>query len=169
MRLSVGDAPELQAAVLAFRAADRDIRNEISRQTRAVLNPVWRGIVSANATSHMDAVVLAKGARVQAGNPPAFLAATSTRVMRGGLVPADNWQAFEFGTRKRGKFTTYKRRSAGGGVHDVTRRTANGLPRRTGTGRVAYPALAETMPRAVSLWLQVIVRAYGRAAEGDRV
>lgn len=169
LTLSVGDAPELRAAVLALRAADRDLRNTINRQTRATLNPVWRGIVNANATSAMDAAVLAKGARVAPGNPPAFVAAASRRALSGGLVPDAQWQAFEFGTGNRGKYRTYQTRSRKGNAYTVTRRTSNQLPRRAKGGRVVYPAVAETMPRAVSLWVQTIVREYARAADADRV
>lgn len=167
--LSVGDAPELQAAVLALRTADREVRNAIHRQTRATLNPLWRATVAAHARTPLDTAVLAKGARIATGNPPAFVAATSTRALSGGLVPSDQWQAFEFGTHKRGKSRTYRTRSRNGNAYTVTRQTANQLPRFAKGGRVVYPAMAETLPRAVSLWVQTIVRMYAHAAEGETV
>lgn len=162
--LRVQSSRELQAAVLAFKGADRDLQSEIRRATAQTMNPVWRGIVQVNATTARDTRVLAQGARIRPGNPPTAIAATSRRRLSGGLVPVQAWQAFEFGA-DRNATTTYTRRSPGGGTHQVTRRTKRQLPPRIRTGRVVYPAFAEIAPRMVSLWVQLVVKKYLDAAE----
>lgn len=163
--LDVGDAPrEVRAAVLALRRADRDLRSKINRATRETLSPVWRGLVQNNAYRRRDGAILAKGARIKAGNPPAGIAASSRRPLSGGLVPGDQWAPFEFGG-DRSKVTTYTRLSPRGRSHQVRRHTARQLPPRSRQGHVVYPAVAEIAPRAASLWVQLIVRAYLDAAE----
>lgn len=162
--ISVRDHDELRAVVLALKAADRDLRSDINRATRETLNPVWRGLVDVNATYRRDQAVLAKGTRIKAGNPPVAVAASSRRKLRGGLVPAEQWHAHEFGADREAT-ATYQRRSPKGTVHTVTRHTRRQLPPRYRKGRVVFPAFAEFAPRAVSLWVQLIVRKYNEAAE----
>jgi len=169
--LKVGDAPELRAAVLAMKGVDREVRSRISKATRETMNPVWKSLVAVNATSHMDARIMVPGARIAAGNPPSAVAANSKRPLRagkGGLTPAIHWRGFEFGSPSRNDYSRYKRTSPKGKVHTVERRTMRGMPPRTRTGRVVYPAFAEIAPRMVSLWVQIIVRTVHDAAEGKR-
>lgn len=148
-----------------MKSAGRELRNDINRATRAEMNPVWRSLVSLHSTYRRDGLVIARGARIKAGNPPVAVAATSKRPLSGGLVPAQDWHVIEFGAGARERYTTYRRRSPNGGTHLVRRRTMRGLPRRIRSGRVAYPAVADIAPRMVSLWVQIIVRKYLEAAE----
>ena len=166
--ISVQDSRELQAAVLAMKAADRGLRTEINRATVATIGPVWKQVVQANATRPMDARVLAVGVRVKAGNPPVAMAANSKRAVGRSkrLVPADRFRGYEFGVGNPNAFSRYTRRSRNGGTHQVERRTMRHLPRFTKTGRVVYPAFADIGPRVVSLWVQLIVEKYNNAAEG---
>lgn len=163
--LRVGDHRAAQAAVLAFKAADRGLRSRINQATRQTMNPVWRGLVAEHARTATDRAVIVKGARIAAGNPPVAVAATSKRALRGGLVPVESWPAVEFGGN-RNATTTYRRRSANGGTHTVTRHTRRQLPARNRRGRVALRATADIGPRLASLWAQLIVRVYHDAAEG---
>lgn len=164
------DDRALQAAVLAFKAADRNLRSDINKATRETMNPVWRGLVAQNATGKggLTDRLLGPGARVAAGNPPVAKAAQSTRgVGRGrSLRPADDFGPWEFGVPNREKYTRYRRTSPKGKPHNVRRRTMRGLPQGDRSGRVVYPAFAEIAPRMVSLWVQLIVRKYHEAAEG---
>ncbi len=155
--IRVGDHRELQAAVLALRVMDRSLRNDIARSTKAVFDPIWQGQVEAFATTKLDKMVIAKGARVKAGNPPTAIAASSEARMRGGLIPAEDWAPFEFGTNDRNKVTTYQSHR-GSTSFKVTRHTARQLPGRNRRGRVAYRAFEEVAPRIVSLWVQMIVK-----------
>jgi hypothetical protein len=168
--LSVGDTRELQAAVLALKSADRELRGNINRATVEVGNAIWRPTVEAHATRHMDARVLAVGARVKGGNPPVAMAANSTRPVgkTKRLIPATMWQGFEFGA-DRESYSRYQRvNRTTGGTHTVERRTMRGLPPRYRKGRVVFPAFADVAPRMVSLWVQLIIKAYNDAAEGKR-
>jgi hypothetical protein len=167
MPLSVKADPRLKAAVLAMRAGDRTLRADINRATKDTIGPVWTRAVLAHASTDLDRAVIAKGARIKPGNPPAAVAATSTRRLRGGLVPAVEWAAYEFGGTP-AKVSTYQRTSPKGRQHKVTRHTARQLPAHTGKGRVALPAFADIAPRAVSLWVQLIVKRYASALDGGR-
>ncbi|MGV8965341.1 MAG: hypothetical protein ACOH2F_03595 [Cellulomonas sp.] len=171
--LSVGDHRELQAAVLALKAADKSIRNDISRATRAEMNPVWRELVSEHlsGTSLMTGRVLGSGVRIAAGNPPVAKAAQSTRGIGQGkrINPSEDYPAWEFGVVDRNAYSKYRRRNRkAGGTHEVERRTMRALPRRVPKGRIVYPAFKEIAPRMVSLWVQIIVRKYAEALEGNR-
>jgi hypothetical protein len=163
--IAVGDVREAQAAVLAFKAADRDLRKRINTATRETMNPVWRSLVDEHASSPIDKRVLAKGARVAAGNPPTAIAASSRRPLSGGFIPADDWPGREFGAN-RNATTTYTRRSPAGTTHQVTRHTRRQLPARNPSGRVVYAAVRKIAPRLASLWVQLIVRTYYDAADG---
>lgn len=164
--LRVGDHRAAQAAVLAFKSANRGLRTRINKATRETMNPVWRGLVAEHARTATDRAVVVKGARIAAGNPPVAVAATSRRPLRGGLVPIEQWPAVELGAARNVR-TTYRRRSKNGGTHTVTRRTRRQLPDRTSSGRVALRAAADIGPRLASLWVQIIVRVYRDAAEGQ--
>jgi len=157
----------LKAAALAVKAAPRDVRKIVTDDTRTIMGPVWVGEVNARARTRVDSLVIAKGARIKGGNPPTAVAATSTRKLKGGLVPADTWGPIEFGSPGRDKPTTYRRKNTrAGGTHSVTRRTRAQLPAADPKGRVAFAAFGEVAPRVVALWVQSIVRAYYTALEG---
>lgn len=165
--LSVRDSKALEASVLALKRMDRTLRNDINRSTKAMLDPLWKDAVGRNARTATDRLVIVKGTRVKAGNPPVAIAATSRKALSGGLVAADQWPVIEFGGTYN-KVTTYDRVSPKGKHHRVTRHTARQLPARVKTGRVAYKALAEVTPRVVSLWVQMIVAKTYEAIEGRR-
>lgn len=162
--LSVRGSRQIRAVVLAVRLANRDLRNDINRTTREVLNPIWRSAIDKYAVTPLDRAVIAKGARIAPGNPPAAVAGTSRRALKGGFVPADEWTAVEFGANRE-KVTTYDRRSPSGTTHSVTRHTARQLPARRKSGRIAYRAFADVAPRAVAEWVQLVIRKYTEAAE----
>lgn len=162
--LSARGSDQLRAVALAMKLIERDVRNAINRATRQTMTPVWRDAVAANARTGLDRRVVATGVRIAAGNPPALVAATSKRALRGGLVPVETWQAVEFGA-DREKVTTYSRRSPKGTQHQVTRHTARQMPQRRRGGRVAYPAVKQFAPRLAALWVQIVVRQIHEAAE----
>ena len=162
--LSVKANRQLQAVVLSMKAADKELRTDINKATRDTMNPVWRSLVDLEATRSLDAAVVAKGARIAAGNPPAAVAANSRKALSGGMVPAEWWHAVEFGA-DRNKVRTYDRVSPKGNRHKVTRHTARQLPPRYRTGRVAHQAFADIAPRMASLWAQIVVKKYLDAAD----
>lgn len=163
--MSVRGSRELKAAVLAVAQARRDVRNDLNRSTRQVMNEPWRAAVAAHASTDLDRQVIVKGARILAGNPPVAVAATSRRRLKGGLIPVEDWHAVEFGASQ-GTTSTYPSRSPRGRaftVHD--RHTTRQLPTRSRSGRVAFAAVADIGPRLASLWVQQVVRTFYDAFE----
>lgn len=161
----------LRGAVLALKAVDKPIRKEIAQQTREEMNPEWREAVATHAAgSRFDNATFGKGARVAAGNPARLVAASSKRALRkgsNGFVPDVMGRALEFAEPDRSKKSQYVRKYKGAGsVHEVARRTLTGYPAARRGGRVVYPAVAEVMPRFVSLWVQIIVRNIYKSMEG---
>lgn len=164
---SAASSDTFRAVALALKLIDKDVRNEINRTTRSVLAEIWIPAVTSRTDRmpEIDKKVLGKGTRVKPGNPVQLLASTSTRPLSGGLVPNDYSRGFEFGTDKRDKYSTYERKSPNGGSHSVTRRTTRHLPNRVRKGRAVFPAVAETVPRLTSLWVQIVVRKIYEAHE----
>lgn len=157
---SARTVPLFRAVALALKATDKGIRKDISQQTRTTLNPIWREEITRRAgISRMDAAVFGKGARIAAGNPSRAIAASSRRALSDGFIPDRDAAAREFGANRE-QYTTYDRKG-----HPVTRRTKRGLPAPNRRGRVVYPAWANTAPRMVSLWTQIVVRNIHEALE----
>lgn len=163
--VSVGDDRSLQAAVLAFKLADRGLKKRVNDAVRTHLNQPWKSGIAQRASTPLEQRVLVPGARVAAGNPPAFVAATSNRRLSGGLIPNAQGHAVEFGAAD--TTTTYRRRTPSGGTTSVTRHTRRQLPRRRKAGPVMATA-AEFGGRAASLWTQLIVKVYHDAADEGR-
>lgn len=166
MRLSVGDAPrEIRAAVLAVKTADREIRNDLNRRTRAEFKPVWTQSLTSKVSGQDPRFnLLPAGAKIQAGNPPSFVTA-STKKKVGGLVAVENWAGFEYGANK-AAVSQYERSSPLGRTHKVRRRVQTGHPKRLRKGRVIGPAVQELLPRLASLWVQTVIKTYLDAMEG---
>src|SRR4029079_2205552 len=140
----------LQAAVLAFKAADRDLRKRINDSTRATFNQPWRSGIEQRCSTRLEQRVLRPGARIGAGRDPEFIAAGSKRALSGGLVPDTTWAGVEFGvdrSRMKGK-----------------RHTTRQLPARRPKGPV-FNTLADMAHRAPRLWAQLIVKVYCDAAD----
>lgn len=156
---------ELQAAVLSMKSMDRRLRSDVNRMTRTTFNPVWRDELNKRATTRVQRAVIAKGARIAAGNPPAAVAASSTRALRGGLRPADNPWPFEVGSKNRGRLVSVTRRTKSGGRVTFRRAAARQLRPYNRKGYAALPALREVAPRVVSGWVQLIVRSVYDALE----
>jgi hypothetical protein len=153
MVVKVGDDRALQAAVLAFKAADRGLRKDINAATRTTFNQPWRSGIAGRVRTPLERRVLVPGARIKAGNPPEFIAASSTRALRGGLVPDTTWAAVELGAdqnRMKGK-----------------RHTTHQLPARRRRGPV-FNTLADMQHRVPRLWAQLIVKTYCDAADESR-
>ncbi len=160
----------LRGAVLAMKAVDKPIKKQINDATRNELNPSWREALATKAGGNrMDNAVFGKGARIAAGNPARLVAASSRRALRkgtNGFIPNERGRALEFVNPDHNKKSTYVRTFKGGKAHKVTRRTLTGFPVAKRGGRVVYPAVAEVMPRFVSMWVQIIVRNVYEATDG---
>lgn len=156
---SAATSKQFAAVALTLRLLPRTIRNDINRETRATLNPVWKQIIGEKATTKMDRLVLAKGAKVIPGNPTQLVAATSRKPLSDGLVPDDRntAAAFEFGSPDKNSTETYSRKTRAGST-SVTRATQRQLPWRKSGGRVVFAAFTDMAPRLTSMWIQIIIR-----------
>lgn len=163
--ISIGDAPrELRAAALAARAASRDVRNQLYRNVRETMKPVWTSGLEAHMSQPRD-VLLVAGAKVQAGNPPSLVTATTKKKV-GGLIANQNWAGFEWGANRAQKHI-YERTYKGGKTGRVERAVLAGHPQRRRVGRVISPTVRQILPRIASLWVQTVVRTYMDAIEGQ--
>jgi len=165
---SVHVSRELQAVVASVKALPPVVRRIVRNDTRAVMQPEWRAVVARHARTNQERAVLAGGGRmagvvIKGTNPPVLVAASSTRRLRGGLVPAEDAAAFSAGTRRPDLRGTWDRRSPEGTVHEV-----HGWPNRQlqdfrRGGYVIYPAFRELAPRVMSYWTQSLMRAVADA------
>lgn len=164
LAVSVGDAPAaLRASVLALKAADKEIRSDISKRMRGTMSPVWKAEVTQHLTGagRMEAAMLLPGTRIAAGNPPALIAASGNRKTKGGLTPNRHAAGWEFGSSD----AVHVQHSGRGPNRAYSRHTNRHLPARNRKGRVVYPAAAEILPRVASFWAQSVVRAFMDAVE----
>lgn len=164
--LRVGQNSQIDAVVYGLKLVPRDVRNRVNRDSRAALAPIWQQEIQKNlaGTSSFTGRMIGKGL-VAGGNPPIMSAATSRRPLRpGGVIPDVQGYLAEFGGRDT-LYSKYRRRSKGGGTHEVRRRTKLGLPQTDRSGRVVYPAASEAAERMASLWVQTFVRAVYEAIE----
>lgn len=164
--LSIGAAPaEFRAAALAIRQADKTIRTQVNNSMRETFNPVWKEMIASKARGGMESRMLTPGTRLAAGNPPALVAASSSRkIGRAGenrLSPNRHAAGWEFGA-DRGAYSDINRK----GTRFEARRQKH-LPPRIRGGRVVHPSAGKLLPRIASYWVQSVVRAFMTAAEGD--
>ncbi len=153
-RVVVTGVREAEAAALALRTVDRDVKTQTTRALRAALPDIWSPAnVARHARTRADRAVF-NGTSV---------AASATRITLGaGAAPTiapgvDLARAYEFGDPRK-TVETYQRRSRKGGSHRVRRHTQNQLPPPVRRGRVVHPAAAEAVPRVVSLYVQTVIR-----------
>lgn len=163
--LSVHGSEQLQAAVLAVRAADKDLRRDLNARARAVMGPEWvKGLESR--LVHPAQRVVTAGARVAAGNPPQLVAGNSKRKIGRGLIPVQHWAGFEYGAARYRSY--YGRVSPRGRKHWLKRDTRAHLPARTKHGHIIGPAVRNIIPRLAALWVQTVIRTYLDAIEGKQ-
>lgn len=167
MRVSVKGSRELRATALALKGIDRDVRRIAYQTMRETMNPVWRDAVSSLSSTPLQVRLIDSGTLIKAGSPPVLQAGASKRRVGRGLIPAEHWIGPEYGA-KREAYSRYKRRSPKGKVHTVERRTMRHLPARRRSGYVLGPAVAETLPRLTSLFVQSVVRTVMDYVDGGR-
>lgn len=166
MRVSVHVSPQLQAMLTRIRELPAETRKQVRVATKAEALPIWRESVAANVTTRAEGIAFAKTARVAVTDRGVNLqSARIGKPLSGGLNPRTQWHALEFGgspdTRRPVDMTSRK-----GKRYTAVRRTQAQLRPRRRNGYVVYPAVAEAVPRVLSLWLQTIARAGHEALEG---
>ena len=157
--LDVRQSRELQAALLSLKQAERVVRNEINRNARAALAPLWVGELGSQATSLIDRRALLPGARVQVTDRSIrAIAAGSRRPLSGGLVPATDYGPLEWGANV--KRRTVEARSPRGRGYRYARTQNRQFRPWTRQGHVVSRAAGDVVSRAVSIWVNTIVDAY---------
>jgi hypothetical protein len=156
--LDVRGSREIQAVLLTLKQADRLVRNDLNKQARTALKPIWFDAVRSRVNTKLEAAVILPGVRVAAANRQiTFRAAGNKKALKGGLVPADDWQGVEFGMRVQP--VTYEAHSPNPNrtSYDVTRRIGTQFPNRQRHGQIAMAAAQESGTKLVAIWVRTIV------------
>ncbi len=157
------DSKQLLGAARRLRALGGNLDTEI-REGGERIGPEGKRLVSANASTTIEKRLISNGARLVASANGVRLETSGGRV-RNGLNTADHGGPVEFGV-KRGKKSTYERRSKRGGSHTVTRVTTNGLKPFKKSGHVFTPAVKAIVPKLSKAWTEEISDAVEDALNG---
>lgn len=165
--LDVQQSPELQAALLALKQANREIKRDINKDARSRLGPIWQERLNAQATSLVDRRALLPGARVQVGDRRVTAkAATSNRPLSGGLRPAVDYGPLEWGSNRKQK--TVEAKSRKGKAYRYTRVQGGQFRPWSKQGHVAMQAVGDLVTEAVAIWVETIVGHFRGAFEVKR-
>lgn len=145
--VSVRDSAHLRATVLAVKAAPREIRTDIRRETRSIAAPQWKAALARKATTIGQTRTIVNTARITVSDQSVRVRAggQKRKALSHGGTPYRLNKAFEFGSNNHFQFPYHNRR-----------------------GYVFYPALAQMAPHIISLWVQTAVRVIHRSLEGKR-
>lgn len=154
--LDVRGSRELQATVLALKQADRGIRLDINKTARSRIRPLWRAELSARARTRLEQRVILAGARATASDRGVrLIAASSSRPLRGGLVPSDDWPAVEFGANV--DRIRVRQRSRAGRPYVRPLTINRQFYAREAHGMIAFDAASEAGTQLVALWVHTVV------------
>lgn len=161
LRISVFNSKELQGVIVAMNGMEKELSKQIRRATKTVIQPVWKQAVAENANTRLESRVLAQTARVAVSNQNVTLSSASIgRTFAGGSKPHQLMHSAEFGA-DRTHTATYRATSRKGKSYTVNKRHTRAQFRPAKRkGYVVYPALADTIPRIASLWVQTTVRTF---------
>ncbi len=164
-RISIFDSTYIQAAVLAVRAANKELQAEIRKYTKAEITPDWQEVMLGHAETRQEVVGLAETARVAVSNQNVRIStATVNASFAGGLDVKTSGTAIEFGA-KQDKTSTFTQRSRKGREYTRTSHTHRQFRPFNKTGYVFYPSIASVIPRYASLWVQTCMRTIGDALD----
>jgi hypothetical protein len=167
LRISVWDSKEIQAILLAMRGLDRDLKKEIRKATKSVIEPVWKEAVRGEVTTRLETRVLSDTARVAVSDQNVMLKSAAVgRSLSGGYKPSELVGGAEFGADREAK-RSYGSVSVKGKSFNVkNRRTNRQFRSRNTKGYVVYAAAAQVIPRIAALWVQTTVRTFHEKMEG---
>jgi hypothetical protein len=166
--ISVHVSPELQAMLTRIRELPTEVRKQIRVATKTDALPIWQQTIGANVETRAEALAFGRTARVAVTDRGVRLqAARVGKTLSGGLSVKTQWQGLEFGADPKvvRKVETTSRK---GTSYTAVRHTQRQLRPRKSSGYVVFPAVAESIPRLMSLWLQTVARAGHEALEGKR-
>jgi hypothetical protein len=166
--ISVGGSKEVQAALLAMKYADKELRTTIYARTREQILGDWTPSVQENINAfkygRMHSALLMKSTTVSVGTQGITVnAATSGRKMSGGLVPKEQWYLAELGANPKDVQVRGRR---GMTSYTYKRKVNTGFLSRRKNGRFADKAAQKIVARSVAMWVQTIVKSFSEAVEG---
>lgn len=164
MPVDVRESPELQAIILAIKAANADLRKILLRESRRVLRAAWAEELQQRASTSLEQRVLAQGSSVRVGQALSVRAAYSKRKLEGGLIPAEDFASVELGAKW--KKATIRSTSRKGKPFTYQKTINKQFKPRRRKGYVVFPAAKATGTRITALWVQTIVKTYRDAVEG---
>lgn len=152
-RVSVLVSKELQTLLSATRELDKDVNAQIRKQTRIVVEPVWKEAVRANVTNRFQTRVLGDTARVAVSDSNVMLRSAGVGKLANGTAIPGIAAAAEFGANRDSTRTVVSKLGK-----SYTRHTKRQLKMPRRGGYVVFPAAREVIPRIVSLWISTAVR-----------
>lgn len=160
---------QLRAVRKAFGALPATLKKDLRAAQREQVGRIWKAEMN-RARIRGDVVeeqrnLFAVGTRVRAGLPIVLVAGGSRKRMRGGGSPADLARPMEFGTARRQGRTRYFMRTPAGRVA-VTRAASRQLRLTRRRGYVVHPALSQTVPQVIGVWVTQIASRLLAATEG---
>ena len=166
LRIDARSSREIQATVLSFRTAGRELRRAITARVRQDVAPLWRTRLASRTRTTLERRVLLPGARAAiTGDGIRVYAATSRRPLPNGLIPAEDWPALEFGARN--VLARYRRRSPQGREHIVNRTLNRQFPGRVREGRIAFETASEIGTELVAATVIALVTTYREAVNQE--
>lgn len=162
--IDVRGSKPLQAVLLGMKQADKTVRNDINKDARSQAKPVWQEALRGHTTTRLEVRGLLPGARVGIGvRSVKLVGAASRRPLSGGLVPATDFAAMEYGARERPHQSPMT--SPKGKRYTVNRITGRQFRPRS-RGYVVNPAAGTAGRRIVALWVKTVYDGFKAAAEG---
>jgi hypothetical protein len=166
--IDVRESRELQAAIFAMKMANRELRREIYKRARAKLGGEWAPGLASRATTPFENRVLVKGARTKVSTEGfTMVAATSRRLLSGGLLPSTQYAGAEWGAKvRREEIQTHTPK---GRPYKVTKFINRQFRPRQLNGVIVMETASDLGTRLVRLWVETIVETYAAATQGDIV
>lgn len=165
----IWESKELQAAVLALKVIDRDLRKEVIKRTRELILKDWDSAVADEISTKGGDIyatrLTMRNTRVKVGTQGFALQAATrgTKATSGGLISSKHYYLAEFGADKKVVPVNGRR----GATSYQYKRTVNtGFQRRVKNGRYAYKAAGKMMTRAIALYTQTTIQMVYAAFEG---
>lgn len=160
---------QLRAVRRAFASLPKDLKADLRRAQRDQVGQIWKSEMD-RSRMRGDVVqeqrnLFAVGTRVKAGLPIVLVAGGSRRRMSGGGSPALLSRPAEFGSSRRQNRTRYFMRTPAGRVA-VTRHASRQLRLTRRNGYVVHPALSQTIPQVIGLWVTQVAARLLAATQG---
>lgn len=159
-RISVLVSRDLGVLLQALAQAEPEMRKQIRRFTKPMVEPVWAEAVRGRTSTALEVRALSDTARVAVSDQNVMLKSATIGKVNG--VPASVLApGAEFGANPDKQIKTRSRKGT-----PYTRRRGRQfkLPRRK--GYVVFPAASEVIPRIASLWMQTAIRTFAEQVEG---